>query len=114
MTRLMLMTFFGQKRWEKDVHPHESPAVMTVPLIVLAVLSVGGGALYFAGDWIVHWLEPVVGHEEHHPPVSALVMTLITVAVVAVGVAIAVPAVPPRHPARGAGPGLAGHHLRPP
>jgi NADH-quinone oxidoreductase subunit L len=90
MTRLMLMTFFGQKRWEKDVHPHESPAVMTVPLIVLAVLSVGGGALYFAGHWIVDWLEPVVGHEEHHPPVSALVMTLITVAVVAVGVAIAV------------------------
>ncbi|ADB35290.1 proton-translocating NADH-quinone oxidoreductase, chain L [Kribbella flavida DSM 17836] len=89
MTRLMMMTFFGKKRWAEDVHPHESPSSMTVPLIVLAVLSVFGGALYFlGGHWIVHWLEPVVGHEEHHPPVSALVMTLITVAVVAVGAAI--------------------------
>ncbi len=90
MTRLMLMTFFGEKRWEKDVHPHESPAVMTGPLVILAALSLGGGALYFAGHWIVEWLEPVVGHEEHHPPVSALVMTLITLAVVAVGIVIAV------------------------
>jgi NADH-quinone oxidoreductase subunit L len=88
MTRLMMMTFFGKKRWAEDVHPHESPSSMTIPLIVLAVLSIFGGALYFLGDWIVHWLEPVVGHEEHHPPVSALVMTLITVAVVAVGAAI--------------------------
>ncbi|GAA0951931.1 NADH-quinone oxidoreductase subunit L [Kribbella koreensis] len=90
MTRLMLMTFFGEKRWEKDVHPHESPAVMTGPLIILAALSLGGGALYFAGHWIVDWLEPVVGHEEEHAPVSAVVMTLITLAVVAVGIAIAV------------------------
>ncbi|MEV6285443.1 NADH-quinone oxidoreductase subunit L [Kribbella sp. NPDC051770] len=88
MTRLMMMTFFGKKRWAEDVHPHESPKSMTVPLIVLAFLSVFGGALFFLGEWIVHWLEPVVGHEEHHPPVSALVMTLITVAVVVVGAAI--------------------------
>src|SRR5690348_1484007 len=33
MTRLMLMTFFGDKRWRDDVHPHESPRVMTIPLI---------------------------------------------------------------------------------
>jgi len=90
MTRVMLMTFVGKKRWADDVHPHESPAVMTWPLIILAALSLGGGALYFAGHWIVDWLEPVVGHEEEHAPVSALVMTLITLAVVAVGLAIAV------------------------
>jgi len=89
MTRLMLMTFFGKKRWAEDAHPHESPAVMTWPLIALAALSLGGGAL-FAGNWIVDFLEPVVGHEEHHPPVSALVMTLITLAVVLAGLAIAV------------------------
>jgi NADH-quinone oxidoreductase subunit L len=90
MTRMMLMTFFGEKRWEKDVHPHESPKVMTIPLMILAALSLGGGALYFAGHWIVGWLEPVVGHEEEHAPLSALVMTLITLAVVAVGIVIAV------------------------
>ena len=38
MTRLMLMTFFAEKRWEEGVHPHESPKVMTIPLIVLAAL----------------------------------------------------------------------------
>jgi NADH-quinone oxidoreductase subunit L len=89
MTRLMLMTFFGEKRWEKDVHPHESPKVMTVPLIVLAALSVLGGALLL-GDWIVTWLEPVTGHVEHHePPLPAIVITLIITAVVALGVAAA-------------------------
>ena len=45
MTRLMLMTFFSEKRWEKGVHPHESPKRDDVPLIVLAALSVLGGVL---------------------------------------------------------------------
>ena len=43
MTRLMVMTFFTEKRWRKDVHPHESPALMTVPLIVLAFLALTAG-----------------------------------------------------------------------
>ncbi|WP_182379106.1 NADH-quinone oxidoreductase subunit L [Nocardioides sp. WS12] len=89
MTRLMLMTYFTQKRWEKGVHPHESPKVMTIPLIVLAALSVLGG-LMLASNWIVEWLSPVVGHAEHHePPIPVIVITLITVAVVAVGVGLA-------------------------
>ena len=50
MTRLMLMTFFGQKRWRKGVHPHESPLVMTVPLIILGVASVFGGLVL--NNWI--------------------------------------------------------------
>ncbi|KQV71611.1 NADH:ubiquinone oxidoreductase subunit L [Nocardioides sp. Root122] len=89
MTRLMLMTFFTEKRWEADVHPHESPKVMTVPLVVLAALSVLGGVLLL-GDWIVNWLEPVTGHAEHHePPLPALVITLLIVGVVAIGIAAA-------------------------
>src|SRR6188472_3898568 len=89
MTRLMLMTFFTQKRWAEDVHPHESPKVMTGPLVVLAALSVLGGVMLI-GDWIVNWLAPVVGEESHQePPVPALLLTLGIVAVVAVGVAIA-------------------------
>src|SRR5437763_619632 len=39
MTRLMLMTFFGQRRWAKDTHPHEAPGVMLVPMAVLAAGS---------------------------------------------------------------------------
>ncbi len=89
MTRLMLMTFVGQKRWEKGVHPHESPKVMTIPLMVLAALSVLGG-LMLAGGWITDWLTPVVGEEvEHDLPLSPIMYSLIVVAVVAVGVAIA-------------------------
>jgi len=89
MTRVMLMTFFGQKRWSEGVHPHESPKVMTVPLIVLAALSVLGGLLLF-GDWITTWLDPVVGEVgEHELAFSPIVYTLIITVVVAVGVAIA-------------------------
>ncbi len=89
MTRMMLLTFFTKKRWSDGVHPHESPAVMTVPLIVLAALSVLGGVM-LAGDWIVDFLSPVVGHVEHEePPLPALVITLIVVAVVGIGVGLA-------------------------
>ena len=89
MTRLMLMTFFTKKRWEKDVHPHESPWVMTGPLVVLAVLSAAGGLL-LAGGWITDWLEPVVGHAEHHElGIPAVAFSLIVLAVVAAGVAVA-------------------------
>ncbi len=89
MTRLMLMTFFTEKRWKQDVHPHESPSVMTIPLIVLAALSVLGGVM-IAGDWIVEFLAPVVGEAPHEElPIPAIAITLIAVAVVAVGVATA-------------------------
>ncbi len=89
MTRLMLMTFFTNKRWADDAHPHESPKVMTVPLIVLAALSVLGGILLL-GDWIVTWLEPVVGTPVHEEPaIPEAVMSLIIVLVVAIGVAAA-------------------------
>jgi NADH-quinone oxidoreductase subunit L len=89
MTRLMLMTFFTDQRWEKDVHPHESPKVMTIPLIVLAALSVLGGVLLI-NDWIVDFLAPVVGGPVHEdPPLAALWISVIVVAVVGVGVAIA-------------------------
>jgi NADH-quinone oxidoreductase subunit L len=89
MTRMMLMTFFTEKRWDEGVHPHESPKVMTIPLVVLAALSVLGGVLLLGG-WISDFLEPVVGHATHEePPLPAIVITLIVVLVVATGVALA-------------------------
>jgi NADH-quinone oxidoreductase subunit L len=90
MTRVMIMTFFGDKRWDEDAHPHESPSVMTVPLILLAGLSVVGGAvlLYLVGG-IVQWLEPVVGEEHVELGIPIWVLTVITLAVIAVGVAVA-------------------------
>ncbi|NYD43457.1 NADH-quinone oxidoreductase subunit L [Nocardioides panaciterrulae] len=89
MTRLMLLTFFTEERWERDVHPHESPKVMTIPLIVLAALSALGGVMLI-GNWIQDFLAPVVGTAvEHAPPLPALAVTTIAVVVVAVGVALA-------------------------
>jgi NADH-quinone oxidoreductase subunit L len=89
MTRLMLMTFVTEKRWEPDVHPHESPRLMTIPLIALAVLSALGGFLTLNG-WITDWLSPVVGeHPEEHLGISPILMSLIVLVVVAIGVAVA-------------------------
>ena len=66
MTRLIVMTFYGEKRWDKGVHPHESPPSMTVPLLALGVLSVVGGyvgvpALLKGSNNIEHWMHPAVG-----------------------------------------------------
>ncbi|MYZ08160.1 NADH-quinone oxidoreductase subunit L [Streptomyces sp. SID2999] len=126
MTRVMLMTFFGEPRWKNrptrspeapsaepaaehqgahgEPHPHESPRTMTIPMIVLAVGSVAGGAFFDVGDRFLHWLEPVTGHAEGHSPLSALTVTGATMVCLVVGVGLAwaqygrkpVPAVAPR------------------
>ncbi|MDX6302213.1 MAG: NADH-quinone oxidoreductase subunit [Nocardioidaceae bacterium] len=89
MTRVMLMTYFGQKRWEPDLTPHESPKVMTVPLIVLGLLSALGGLLLLGG-WIVDWLAPVVGAVvEVNLAVPTIVLSLIVLLVVLAGVGVA-------------------------
>ncbi len=87
MTRLMVMTFFGDRRWKDDVHPHESPLTMTVPLIMLGVLSLIAGILM--NSWIQGWLAPATGAEVHDVEVFATsAIAFITLAVVAVGVAL--------------------------
>ncbi|MFG1808699.1 NADH-quinone oxidoreductase subunit L [Streptomyces sp. NPDC049040] len=109
MTRVMLMTFFGEKRWQPDAeghepHPHESPKSMTIPMIILAFGSVFAGAFFSLNSRFVHWLEPVTGHTEGDSPVSASTVTVATMVVLVVGVALAwlmygrrsVPAVAPR------------------
>jgi NADH-quinone oxidoreductase subunit L len=81
MSRVFFMTFHGKRRWnnghswgaERDSgpvqHPHEAPRLMTIPMIILAVGSVGLGAVLAFGDGFATWLEPVTGHVEHHEPV---------------------------------------------
>ncbi|BCK70370.1 NADH-quinone oxidoreductase subunit L [Streptomyces glebosus] len=105
MTRVMLMTFFGEKRWNPDeVHPHESPKVMTLPMIVLAVGSVFAGGLFSVNEAFVKWLEPVTSFAHGHSPVSATTVTAATMVVLLIGVGIAwlmygrkpVPALAPR------------------
>ena len=91
MTRLMLMTFFGNKRWGQGSEPHESPFLMWAPMAVLAVGSVASGYLLYSGKTIVKWLAPVVDKNQHEhteflPPI---VVTTLAVVAVIIGVSIA-------------------------
>ena len=89
MTRIVAMTFFGKKRWEDEDHPHESPPVMTIPLIILAIgATFLGMALLFWGN-IETWLEPVTGLETEELPLPAIAYEGATLVLVLIGVAIA-------------------------
>src|SRR5512142_196793 len=61
MTRVMFMTFAGERRWEESVHPHEAPPVMTAPMVLLAVGSAGAGAFLILGSRLADFLAPVTG-----------------------------------------------------
>jgi NADH-quinone oxidoreductase subunit L len=88
MSRQVLLVFFGEERWRDHVKatPHESPGVMTFPLLVLAGLSVVGGFLnlpFHSFEFLGHWLEPVFeGVESIHPESFTQGFLLSTVAVV--------------------------------
>ena len=88
MTRALIMTFHGERRWEEDVHPHEGPFTMTIPMIVLAVLSIIGGGVLVLGGGLQHWLTPSVGPsvEVGAHTISPIVLTALTLVVVAMGV----------------------------
>ena len=85
MSRLFFMTFHGRGRWEDDAHPHESPSLMTVPMVILAVGSIGLGAFLFIGERFQLWMEPVIGGVAEGEPVIAkyplMALTLVLVAV---------------------------------
>ncbi|TDC77244.1 NADH-quinone oxidoreductase subunit L [Streptomyces hainanensis] len=92
MTRIMLLTFFGEKRWQPDAnghepHPHESPLSMTVPMMVLAVGSVAAGFLFNLGSSFEHWLEPVTGIAHGDSPVSHGMVSIAATGVMVIGVA---------------------------
>lgn len=90
MTRVMLMTFFGKKRWAPGAHPHEAPALMTWPMILLAVGSVFSGGMLAVGGTLARWLEPVVGkHEEVTHAFPVWVSSALALGVVAIGIAVA-------------------------
>lgn len=89
MTRVMLMTFFGEKRWAEGSHPHEAPSVMTWPMILLAVGSVVSGGFFAIGGTLQRWLEPVVGSHEAAHATPVWVATTVILVTVAVGVGIA-------------------------
>jgi len=77
MTRLFVLTFHGPKRWTEDIeHPHESPPIMTVPLILLAFGSVGAGWLLSTS--VPDWLHPVFEGSPEHEAAHHLSHTAVT------------------------------------
>ncbi|HVI37326.1 MAG TPA: hypothetical protein VM684_13930, partial [Gaiellales bacterium] len=88
MTRLMIMTFFGRPRWEEGVHPHESPAVMTVPMMVLAVGSLGAGFLLVQAFPLSDWLKPVFGSPAEASAPAWIGIVIIAAMLVGVGLAL--------------------------
>ncbi|MEI7540090.1 MAG: NADH-quinone oxidoreductase subunit L [Actinomycetes bacterium] len=90
MTRVMILTFTGKSRWDEEVHPHESPLLMWLPMAVLAVGSVTSGFLLSRGDALVNWLSPLFAeHGEHSELMKPIVVSALALLMVAIGVAIA-------------------------
>ncbi|GID30093.1 NADH-quinone oxidoreductase subunit L [Paractinoplanes brasiliensis] len=90
MTRLFVLTFHGPERYTEDnKHPHESPFIMTVPLMLLALGSIGAGWLMSTS--VPDWLEPVFGAEEgHHEAVlSHTLITILSLVVTVIGAGLA-------------------------
>ncbi|MDZ7762651.1 MAG: NADH-quinone oxidoreductase subunit L [Desulfovermiculus sp.] len=98
MFRLIFMTFFNECRAPQDVqkHIHESPKSMTVPMSILAVLSVIGGAIGVpavlgGNNRIEHFLEPVMPHvaHGHHSASTEYLLMVISVCIVFIGIGLA-------------------------
>ncbi len=97
MTRLMFMTFFGEQRWKNltsaeghSYHPHEAPFTMTVPMILLAIGSVGAGFVLTQGHLLATWLTPSLGElAEREGPLPAATISTFVLVVSAIGVLIA-------------------------
>jgi len=101
MTRQVIMVFYGEARWHDahedhgahgDFEPHESPTIMLIPLVVLAVLSVVGGAINLPfnahTERLTSWLEPVLG--VHESDTAKLPFALIAVAIALLGIAASI------------------------
>jgi NADH-quinone oxidoreductase subunit L len=91
MTRVMILTFTGTKRWDEDAHPHESPWLMWLPMAILAIGSVSSGFLLSRGDALENWLHPLFAHSEEYKKhlLEPIVVSALALTMVAIGVAIA-------------------------
>jgi NADH-quinone oxidoreductase subunit L len=95
MFRLFFLTFFGKFRGthEQEHHLHESPPTMTIPLIVLAILSFVGGFIglphVIGHNWLAEWLHPLIPEVQGHGPLHIAANVEWTVMIVSTLVALA-------------------------
>jgi NADH-quinone oxidoreductase subunit L len=93
MSRVVIMTFFGNERWGHKDEPHESPALMLIPISILSIGSIASGFLFSRGDALVNWLKPIVnpaGEQHLEEFLKPIVVSSLAVFAVLVGVSIAV------------------------
>ena len=93
MTRVMILTFTSKTRWDDDAHPHESPILMWLPMVILAIGSVSTGYLFTRGDSLENWLSPVFGEHGGHSKehlLEPIVVSALALLSVSIGVAIAI------------------------
>jgi len=107
MTRLFILTFYGEDRWKQKVSgrasaghgagaaaPHESPWVMALPLMVLAVLALAGGVLDLPGHLSfdpLGWLAPVFGpalYQAHQSGSTQWVLAVVDAVVAVAGLGV--------------------------
>jgi NADH-quinone oxidoreductase subunit L len=93
MTRVMILTFTSKARWDEDAHPHESPILMWLPMVILAIGSVSTGYLFTRGDSLENWLNPVFGEHGGHSKehlLQPIVVSALAIFSVSIGVSIAI------------------------
>jgi NADH-quinone oxidoreductase subunit L len=93
MTRVMVLTFTSKARWDEKADPHESPALMWIPMALLAVGSITSGFLLTRGDALENWLYPLFDHSEHGGYYEELIphslVTILAITMVVIGVTVA-------------------------
>jgi NADH-quinone oxidoreductase subunit L len=91
MFRVVFLTFLGKERFDhREVHPHEAPRTMTIPLILLAIPTALIGFIGFPPEkgWFHRFLEPnftIAGHEAHHIATSTTLIFGVLSTVIALG-----------------------------
>jgi NADH-quinone oxidoreductase subunit L len=91
MFRLMYLTFFKAFRGtdEQKHHLHESPSLITIPLVILAILAFIGGAINLPGsNWLNHFLEPILVTKTEHKPLDGTAYMLMGIAMAGAVLAI--------------------------
>ena len=95
MFRLMYLTFFKEFRGteKQKAHLHESPSLITIPLIILAILAAFGGLISLPGSsWLNNYLEPIftkVAHETHHLGTTEYILMAVATIGALIGIVIA-------------------------
>ena len=93
MSRVVIMTFFGNERWGHKDEPHESPALMLIPISILSIGSVASGYLLYRNHTLEYWLKPIVnpaGEQHLEEFLQPIVVSALAVFAVLIGVSIAI------------------------